>query len=249
MKNANCNECTVRSRALFGVVESGNVRVTQNYRDKHRYFSAGDILHLEQQKIDYAFTLYAGCLILYNDLENGSRQILRVAMPGDFVGFSRNHRGELPYSIKAVTDVRICMFLDVSIKKMIKEQPEIAKRLIDLQLNDTALCQQRALNLGHKTAAQGLAYLIMELYSRIKVQSPEMFDCKTGESFFPLNQEDMGDALGLTKVHINRIVIAFKEQNLIACGHKKLTVLDAEKLSTIGQFDIDAINEPFRHFS
>lgn len=249
IKDANCNECTVRSRALFGVVDNNNVRVTQNYRDKHRYFSAGDIVHFEQQPIDYAFTLYSGCLILYNDLENGSRQILRVALPGDFVGFSRNHRGELPYSIKAVTDSRVCIFLDSSIKKMMQQQPEIAKRLIDLQLSDAVLCQQRLLNIGQKTATQSLAYLIMELYSRIRVQSPDVFDNKTGETFFPLTQEDIGDTLGLTKVHINRVIVAFKEQGLIACSYKKLKVLDEDKLSDIGQFDIDLINDPFRHFS
>ncbi len=249
IKDADCNQCTVRSRALFGVVDDKNVRLTQDYRDKHRYFSAGDVLHLEQQPIDYAFTVYSGCLILYNDLENGSRLIMRVALPGDFVGFSRNNKGQLPYSIKAVTDVRVCMFLDSSIKRMIKQQPEIAQRLIDLQLSDAVLCNQRLLNLGSKTATQSLAYLIMELYSRIRVQSPKMFDSNTGETFFPLNQEDMGDALGLTKVHINRIIVAFKEQGLIACGHKKLKVIDEEQLSEIGQFDIDLINDPFRHFS
>lgn len=248
-KDANCNECTVRSRALFGAIDESDIKPTQKYRDKHRYFSKGDILHNEQEKIDYAFTVYSGCLILYNHLKSGDRQILRVALPGDFVGFSRNQKGQLPYSIQAATDVRICMFLDLSIKKMIKEQPEIAKRLIDLQLNDAVLCQQRLLNLGQKTATQSLAYLIMELYSRIRVQYPKIFDSELGATFFPLNQEDMGDTLGLTKVHISRVVTAFKEQGLIECGHKKLKVLNEEKLSRIGQFDINLINDPFRHFS
>lgn len=249
LQDAKCADCTVRSRALFGAVNKDSIRITQKYRDQHRYFLAGDILHVEQHKIDYAFTVHSGCLILYNDLENGARQILRVALPGDFVGFSRNHRGELPYSIKALSDVNICIFLDSSVQKMMQEQPEIAKRLVDLQLNDANLCQQRLLNLGQKTATQGLAYLIMELYSRVRVQYPEIFDSQTGDTFFPLNQEDMGDALGLTKVHISRVVITFKEQGLIACGHKKLRVLNEEKLSEIGQFDISLIDDPFRHFS
>lgn len=248
-KDANCQECTVRSRALFGVIDVDNVRVTQNYRDKHRHITNGEIIHREQEKINYAFTLYSGCLILYNILPNGDRQILRVALPGDFVGFSRNHKGELPYSIKAVSDSRICLFSDKSVQKMIAEQPEIAKRLIDLQSNDMLLCQQRLLNLGHKNASEGLAYLIMELYSRIRVQAPTLFNRQTGESFFPLNQADMADSLGLTKVHINRIIMEFKEQGLIKCGHKHLQVVDEKKLSELGQFDLDLINDPFRHFS
>lgn len=247
-KKANCDECTVRPRTLFGTVPADDVGIIQNYRDKHRHFSAGSILHLEQQKIDCAFTVYSGCLMLYNDLENGSRQILHVAMPGDLVGLSRNNKGELPYSIKAITDVRTCMFLDSSVQKMIKERPEIAARLIDLQLGNAILYHQQILNLGQKTATQGLAYLIMELYSRIRVQSPADFDSASGEVFFPLNQADMGDSLGLTKVHINRIIISFKGQSLISCGHKKLKITNEKKLSEIGLFDINLI-QPLRYFS
>lgn len=247
--NANCATCTVRSRALFGVINDDNIRVTQKYRDKHRHFAAGDIIHLEGNKINYAFTLYSGCLVLYNDLANGTRQILRVALPGDFVGFSRNSKGELPYSIKAITDSRICLFYDVNVLKMINENSEIAKRLIDLQQSDMVSCQQRLINLGQKTATQSLAYLIMELYSRLRVQSPKEFDSNTGETFFPLNQIDMADSLGLTKVHVNRVIIAFKEDNLISCSYKKLKIIDEEKLSEIGEFDISLIDDPFRHFS
>ncbi len=54
---------------------------------------------------------------------------------------------------------------------MTSEYPEIARRLIKLQLNDTVLCQQGLLNLGQKSATEGLAYLIMGLYSRIRAQS------------------------------------------------------------------------------
>ncbi|WP_428086557.1 helix-turn-helix domain-containing protein [Candidatus Thioglobus sp.] len=50
-------------------------------------------------------------------------------------------------------------------------------------------------------------------------------------------------------MHVNRVIVAFKQQGLIQCGYKKLKVLDEDKLSTIGQFDINLIENPFRHFS
>ncbi|WP_202762998.1 Crp/Fnr family transcriptional regulator [Bathymodiolus thermophilus thioautotrophic gill symbiont] len=249
VESAECSQCTIRSRTLFGAVGEDKIRITQKYRDKHHFFSADDILHLEQQKIDYSFILRSGCLMLYNDLEDGSRQILQIALPGDFVGFSRNYKGELPYSIKAVTDVGICLFSDKSMQKMISEQPEIAKKLIDLQSGKLIVCQQHLLNLGKKTAAESLAYLIMELHARIKVQAPEMFNDEENEAFFPLNQEGIGDILGLTKVHINRVMTSFRKQGLIVFSYKKLKLLDEEKLSEIGKFDISQVQEPFCHFN
>ncbi|BAS67214.1 Crp/Fnr family transcriptional regulator [Bathymodiolus septemdierum thioautotrophic gill symbiont] len=245
---SDCSQCAVRSRALFSAVDEDKVHITQEYRDKCRVFSAGDIIHIEKEPINYAFTLRTGCLILYNDLSNGERQILRVALPGDFVGFSRNRNGELLYSIKAETDSSICLFFDDNVTKMISENAEIAKRLIELQSHEASLCQQRLLNLGQKTATESLAYLIMELYSRIRMQSPKEFNFTTGEAFFPLSQADMGDALGLTKVHVNRVITNFKKQGLIAYSRKKIRVIDEQKLSEVAQFDIALIEDPFRQF-
>ncbi len=247
-KTADCSQCTIRSRSLFGTVDESKMRMMQKYRDKYYRFSAGEVIHNERDSIDYAFTLRTGCLILYNYLDSGERQILRVVLPGDFVGFSRNNKGELLYSIKAETDSGICLFFDDNVTKMINENSEIAKRLIDLQSHEMSLCQQRVLNLGQKNATESVAYLIMELYSRIRVQSPDDFNFATGEAFFPLNQADMGDALGLTKVHVNRVIAGFKEQGLLTCGRKKMRVIDEESLSDIAQFDIDLIEDPFRQF-
>ncbi len=248
LKPASCNRCTVRARTLFGTVDENKIPATQTYRNEYCHFSAGEIIHQEQHSIDYAFTLHTGCLILYNDLSSGERQILRVVLPGDFVGFSRNNKGELLYSIKAESDSHACLFFDENVTKMVGENSEVAKRLIELQAHETSLCQQRLLNLGHKTAAESLAYLIMELYARMRVQSPKDFNFITGEAFFPLSQADMGDALGLTKVHVNRVIARFKNQGLIVYGHKKMRVIDEKSLSAIAQFDVNLIEDPFRQF-
>jgi hypothetical protein len=59
----------------------------------------------------------------------------------------------------------------------------------------------------------------------------------------------MGDALGLTNVHINRVISTFKKQGLITFKYKRISVLNEDKLSEIGQFDVGLIKDPFRHFS
>ncbi|WP_428095874.1 hypothetical protein [Candidatus Thioglobus sp.] len=50
-------------------------------------------------------------------------------------------------------------------------------------------------------------------------------------------------------MHVNRVIVAFKQQGLIACGYKKLKVIDEKELSKIGNFDINLIKDPFRYFS
>jgi len=61
---------------------------------------------------------------------------------------------------------------------------------------------------------------------------------------FPLTQEDIGDATGVTKIHTNRILSELKNKKLIECNHKRLVILDEAALSEIAQFDVDLINNP-----
>lgn len=246
---ANCDTCTVRSRALFGNIEDKNVRWTQGYRDKHRHIKMGDVIFHELETINYAFTLYSGCLILYKTSISGEMQILRIALPGDFIGFKRNSKSQAVYGVQAATDARICCFSDTTIKTMVKEQLPIAQRLIDLQSHESVLCQEYLFNLGQKSAKESIAYLLMDLYTRIKIQTPEYFDKESGIVHFPINQDDISSASGLTKVHVSRIITAFRNEKLIECGHKKLKIINESTMSEIAEFNIDLIKNPFSHFS
>ncbi len=63
------------------------------------------------------------------------------------------------------------------------------------------------------------------------------YDEATGSIIFPLTQEDIGDAVGLTSVHVNRILKEMEREGLIRCQKKHLSILDEEALMEIGQFD------------
>jgi len=94
------------------------------------------------------------------------------------------------------------------------------------------------LNIGRKDAAQSLAYLILDLLDKIKNISTTCAKNSHAESedFFPLNQEDMADAVGLTKVHVSRVISQFKKDGIIKCAHKKMEILDRDELVRIAQY-------------
>ncbi|MBT4553723.1 MAG: Crp/Fnr family transcriptional regulator [Candidatus Thioglobus sp.] len=233
----NCLSCVVRKSTIFGSLTDDEMASVEGYIEKKRHFQSGEYVIQENSSVNYSLCINSGYLILGSYLENGSRQIFQVAMPGDSIGFSHSN-ADYNYFVQAMTEVDVCVISNVTVDKLIGEQKAIATKLIEILSHNTAVNQQYLLNLGRKSAREALAYLIMDISTRIRQR---LIKCTTNESelsFFPLNQEDMADILGMTKVHISRITSEFKKEQLIQCSHKTIKVLDEDRLSEIGGFSV-----------
>ena len=86
-----------------------------------------------------------------------------------------------------------------------------------------------------------LAFVLMGLYYRVQSQNTDNFDAFTHTIGFPITQEDIGDTVGLTNVHVNRVMKELIAEKLITCHKKKLCILDEKKLSEIADFNPDMI--------
>ena len=238
----NCSTCKVRKLALFQGVPYAQLSWTQRYRDVQFAVDAKQQLYIENTRQQYAFTLYSGWVALYKTMNDGSRQILKFALPGDLLGFSLLQNHMSTHSAEAITDVVLCAFPVDSITTMIKEQPEIAARLVEMNARDMAICQQHLVCAGKKNARTRLAYLLLETEHRVRRQSKLDYDQKSNSIFFPITQEIIGDTLGLTSVHVNRMLKGLKSESLLECRHRRLSIMNRKKLSEIAQFDPEMLS-------
>jgi CRP-like cAMP-binding protein len=71
----------------------------------------------------------------------------------------------------------------------------------------------------------------------VRKQSKVDYDADSDSIFFPITQEILGDTLGLTNVHVNRMLKELKTDALIECRHRRLSILDRKRLTKIAQFD------------
>ncbi len=227
-------ECAVRKESLFKDLNDVEIVQAESYVDSQKEYKAGEFIINEHERTQSSYILASGYVVLGTYLEDGSKQIFQIALPGDAIGFGVNE--ENGYFAQVVTDVKACVISNKSLEKMFKNHSTVALRLIENLSNNNSSYQQYLLNLGRKSARQALAYLIMDVTNRIKRQVPNCNLENLQACFFPLNQEDMADVLGLTKVHVSRVISQFKKEGLIECGHKKLKVLNKEKLSEIGVY-------------
>ena len=229
-----CKDCSIRRLALFNGVAEEELSWTQNYRSCQYQMPARREIYRETENSEFMFTIYHGWLAIYKALENGKRQILKIALPGDIIGYQANLTGPMSYSAVSLTDAVLCAFPRAEMPELFRNNPTIAKRLAELNSRDMNLCHNRLTTLGQHSAIEKVAHCCAELFFRIKIIHEEL---ENDQIEFPLSQEDIGDITGLTKIHVNRVVRKLREMNLMSISDRVLTVLDADKLCDLGYFD------------
>ena len=238
-----CNKCPVRDLALFQGIPTEHLDWTQSYRDNQLIVPPKSVLYEEGSKLKYAYTLFNGWMVAYHTSRKGKRKIFRFVLPGDFIGFQSDSEGVVSHSISAITEAIVCTFSRDRLMELFSRQPRLPLRLASMEARDMQLCQQHQAFSCSKNAQESIAFLLMELFYRVRLQMRHHYDPVTNSIDFPLTQEDIGDAVGLTNIHVNRVLREFNKQGLIECRHRKLTILKEDRLSEIGDFDKNYIDK------
>lgn len=233
-----CAECSVRRLALFQGVKESDLSWTKAYRAYQFTINSHKEIYHESKQSPFMFTLYHGWVAMYKTLDSGKRQILRVALPGDMLGFQADLNAPMRHSAYCLTDCVLCAFRCKDMPELLRRNLSVTKRLTELNARDMDICQSRLLTIGQQTAIERIAFFCAELFYRVK----NIYNHKEEtEIFFPLSQEEIGDATGLTKIHVNRTLKALREMNIMKIGGKTLKVYDLEALRKLGNFDVSTV--------
>jgi len=228
-----CGDCPIRAKALFQVVSEDYTTHAQEYRKAQYALKAKSHLYREGERPNMAFTLFSGWIMLYRQARDGARQGLRIALPGDFIGYQSVGIAGANHSALAIIDCTLCGFDHKDLRRMLHDQPQLAVQLVDIQSRDMATCQNQMLGLGRKRAEGRVAYLMLDLFHRMKVRG-----ATEGNTMpFPLTQELIGDLTGLTVVHTNRVIQKLRGEGLIKCGSKRLEIIDEKGLCEIAEYE------------
>jgi CRP/FNR family transcriptional regulator, anaerobic regulatory protein len=234
-----CAECSIRRLALFHGVPENELSWTQAYRSDQFTIKARKELYRETQHSDYMFTVYHGWFAIFKTLDNGKRQILRIALPGDMIGFQANLEAPMTNSAMSLTDAVVCAFPRRNMPELLRKNSNVAKRLTEINARDMSICQSRLLTIGQQSAIERIAFFCTELFFRIKA----IYNNKDVNRInFPISQEDIGDATGLTKIHVNRTLRSLREQGLMEISSKTLTIHKVEEMCKLANFEPSSIN-------
>ncbi|ASV85528.1 crp-like helix-turn-helix domain protein [Ochrobactrum quorumnocens] len=171
-----------------------------------------------------------GCV--YRDLSSGERQIIDFPMRCDFVGL-RTADGYSYNTIKTITPMSVYEIPLTSLEKTIWQIPRLSMIFIELLSRQRSMLIEHLTNVGCRSAFVRTAHLLLELSDRVKscgMGEPDSFYC-------PLTQYQLADALGLTPIHLNRMMRELREEGLVMFRSYKVEILDRQRLVEIAEYD------------
>jgi len=116
---------------------------------------------------------------------------------------------------------------------LIEKRPAIARALWRETLVDAAIFRAWIVNLGARSASARLAHLLAELRQRLAAVGLAADD----EFEFPITQAELGEALGITAVHVNRVISHFRNSGVLDIRRNRVRLKDFERLAEIGGFN------------
>jgi len=189
------------------------------------------------------FVLREGGVMLTRVSDDGKRQVFRSVLPGELLGFQQYFHGPAIYSAIALVDSVLCKVPN-SVEHY-STQPELALSLAASEACDKMLTEMYLGNITHRNARERIAFMVLEIYHRLRLRG-----LNNGYTIqFPLKQEDIADTLGLTAIHVNRTLHAFKNEGVLQIHKHQLTILDYEFLYALAgsRFESGYLNIEWAH--
>jgi CRP/FNR family transcriptional regulator, anaerobic regulatory protein len=157
-------------------------------------------------------------------LSDSSRQILSFLLPGDVILAALMVEPRSHYVIESITDVHYRIFSRAELKAMFFNQPSLIDKLTETWVEEKIRVDQLIVDLGRRTADERIARLILSLVERLAKRGMSGGD--PIELDFPLRQHHIADAVGLTPVHVSKVLSDFRRKALIKISERSLTILD-----------------------
>ena len=165
--------------------------------------------------------------------EEGRRQILSFHIAGDMPDLQSLHLERMDHDLTTLSQVHLGFIAHDALDRIIAERAAVAAALWRETLVDAAMFREWIVSLGTRSASKRLAHLIAELRQRLSAM-----DLVVNEQFsFPITQSKLADALGLSVVHVNRVLQSFRVEGLLDIKNKVVTLGDIEQVVKLGGFD------------
>jgi CRP-like cAMP-binding protein len=174
-----------------------------------------------------------GFVLRSKNVGEGERQILAFHQPGDIPDLQSLYLHIMDHDVSSMAECVLGFIAHGPLRSLVRSQPNIAEVLWRDTLIDAALFREWICNVGQRSGASRLAHLVVEIYTRLKAVG-----LVNGLSFdFPVTQVLLGEAVGLSTVHVNRVLQQLRGEGLLEIDRGTITILDETRLKNKADFD------------
>lgn len=222
----------IESVALFDLSDQEREALATLPIQVSEYAAHQDIVR-EHDQPTRCYAVLDGFAAAYKRTDEGRRQVTTYYVPGDVPGFHSLHLEVLDHNISAVTAVRVGSVSHTAIQGMLYVYPRLAEAFWRVTLIEGSLAREWLLNNSRREAYARSAHLFCELMLRM-----DAVGLVSEHSFpLPLTQYELADALGITSVHVNRVLKELRDNGLITLSKGRLTIHHWDELVKAAEFD------------
>jgi CRP-like cAMP-binding protein len=197
--------------------------------------AARKVISRRGERLHYSTLLINGFMCRYMDARDGYRQLLSYQIPGDFVDLHGFPTRYIDHDIAAISESTIALIPHDRLEAIMAERPHLARQLWFSTMLDAAMHREWIFRIGRLDAIGRLAHFLCETCCRMEAVGR----VRDGAFELPMTQQDLGEAVGLTSVHVNRVIRRLREEGLATVGRGRAEIHNFQQLARLGEFESD----------
>jgi CRP/FNR family transcriptional regulator, anaerobic regulatory protein len=217
--------------AVLGNAKGTSTNQTANWQS-HLLIPAGRRVVISNERSPDIYVLCHGWGFRFLQLASGRRQILNFLLPGDLFSASSVFEERFHFSVKALTAIQVSRMQRAEVQARLSCNSAVVAALARTCFLETEASDKMIAVLGRKSAEERIAYLLQHLMGRIASQTV----IRGNRYPMPLRQKHIADAVGLTSVHVSRILGVFRDRRIADLSNGVLEVIkpdDLERLASV----------------
>lgn len=221
-----CNSCSSRLLGVFCQLQDESLEEFTQHKTTNHY-KKGQVIFYEGNQAYGLYCVYEGRVKLYKSGIDGRQQIVRIAGPGDLLGY-RSLFADEPYhaTAEAIEDADICCIDKNAFFPVLTKNPALALNLIKKLARELRQAEDLATSIAQRSVRERMAELLLmlkEAYGKPTKQGGMRLDIH-------LSREEMAEMIGITQETAIRLLSEFKKEGLIDVKERDITILNSKAL-------------------
>jgi CRP-like cAMP-binding protein len=226
-------EALIAKLRRMGQLDDEDVAAVKELPVRRESRRSSTYLVREGDCVDTCSVLTTGYACRSKTTREGRRQIVSFHMPGDILDVQHILLERADHNVQVITNATYVVMKAADLRDLVHRRPNIADALWRDSLTDASVFREWVLNVGQRDARTRIAHMLCEFAVRNAAAgygSPECFE-------LPMTQETIGDATGLTPVHVNRMLAVLDAEGVIARNRQQIQIADWPRMKRIADFD------------
>jgi CRP-like cAMP-binding protein len=227
------NPLTMKLEQFTRFELSERIRLDELVSTGRKTYDRGQKILREGDKVDEIHLVLEGLATRSKVIKDGHRQLMAFLVPGDLCDLEVFVLDAMDHDIIAMTQTTCAVIPASDMEQLLTESSNLTRALWWSTMTDSAVLREWIVNHGTREAKARLAHTFCELLIRYRIVGM----ARDNVMPFPITQEELSDATGITNVHANRVIQQLRAEGLVEQTGKFLRVLDFPALAAVAQWE------------